>query len=213
MAFDGFTSEAVDCYARLAEDNSKENWKKIRGIYEEQVRNPVTGLAAELSAEFGEITVLRPQRDSRFSNDKSPYKLYQGAFVDLEPCVGFWVQLDADGVYASGRFYPWSPEQVKRYRAAVDDARAGGALAGLVADLEAAGLTVGGDRLRTRPRGVPADHPRLSLLRHRSLDIGLRFPPDAPRLGGPEAVPAVASVWRRVRPVLDWVSAHVRPSA
>jgi hypothetical protein len=62
-----------------------------------------------------------------------------------------------------------APDQVERYRRAVDAAPSGTAFAALVAGLASGGLSIGGDRLKTRPRGVPAEHPRLDLLRHRSL--------------------------------------------
>jgi hypothetical protein len=85
---------------------------------------------------------------------------------------------------------------------------ASGELAALIAELSGRGFTIGGDRLKTRPRGVPADHPRLELLRHRTLDIGRGFPPDLVHDGS--APTRVAETWRAVLPVLRWVSEHIR---
>lgn len=42
--------------------------------------------------------------------------------------------------------------------------------------LRQAGLSIGSDQLKTRPRGVAADHPRLELLGHRSLTAGRDWP-------------------------------------
>ncbi|WP_031070997.1 hypothetical protein [Streptomyces sp. NRRL S-118] len=68
------------------------------------------------------------------------------------------------------------------------------------------GFTIGGDRLVPRPRGVPAGHPRLALLRHRRIDAGRRLGP-GPALGSARAAALVRETWELVRPLLDWAAA------
>ncbi|MCX4961174.1 DUF2461 domain-containing protein [Streptomyces virginiae] len=219
MTFSGFPPSALRLYEDLAADNDKEAWRlRHRERYERDVRAPMDELAAELSTYFkesayresigsGEVTVLGPVRDTRMSHDKSPYKTYQGAYLDLLPCLGLWVHLDRHGLYASGRWYPYAGAEVARYRAAVEEEDGGAELAAIAGRLEAQGFTLGGDRLKSRPRGVPADHPRLGLLRHRKIDAGRRFGPDA-GLHTARAGELVRETWRLVRPLLDWVAAR-----
>ena len=74
--------------------------------------------------------------------------------------------------------------------------------------LRGSGFDVNGDELKTRPRGYPADHPRLDLLRCRSLMVSRRFgAPDW--LADAAALEQVRGTWREVRPLADWVSTHV----
>ncbi|MGW6577545.1 DUF2461 family protein, partial [Streptomyces sp. NPDC054945] len=80
-------------------------------------------------------------------------------------------------------------------------------LAAIGGRLEDQGFTLGGDRLKSRPRGVPADHPRLGLLRHRKIDAWRRHGPDA-GLHTARAGELVRDTWRLVRPLLDWVAAR-----
>ncbi|MFF4604367.1 DUF2461 domain-containing protein [Streptomyces sp. NPDC001339] len=207
MRFSGFPPSGPRLYADLAADNTKESFRALKDVYERDVQAPMTALARELSEEFGEVQVLRPQRDTRMSHDKSPYKTYQGAWGDIAPCLGYWIHLDADGLYASGRFYPYAAQQIARYRAAVDDEHSGGHLARIVEELRRSGFLVGGDRLRTRPRGVPADHPRLELLKHRKLDVGRRYATGGP-LHTRQVLELVRDTWRAVRPLLDWCAEH-----
>ncbi|MQA26200.1 MAG: DUF2461 family protein [Micromonosporaceae bacterium] len=209
MTFTGFPAEAFAFYESLATDNTKESWKQRREVYERAVAEPMAALAQVLSEEFGEVQVLRPQRDSRFSNDKSPYKIYQGAYVDTQVCLGYWAQIDASGLYASGRFYPYDPTEVARYRKAVDAEGSGAELAAIAASLREDGFGIGGEALKTRPRGYLEDHPRIDLLRHKKLDVGRRFAVE-PWLHDVEALDRVRHTWRQVRPVLDWVAKHVR---
>ncbi|MGW0927299.1 DUF2461 family protein [Streptomyces sp. NPDC002644] len=212
MTFGGFPASAPRLYADLAADNTKEAWRsRLREVYERDVRAPMLELAAELSAHFagdaGEVRVLGPVRDTRMSHDKSPYKTYQGAYLDLLPALGFWVHLDRDGLYASGRWYPHGSAEVARYRAAVEEEDGGAELAAIVAGLTERGFTVGGNRLVSRPRGVAAGHPRLDLLRHRTVDAGRRLGP-GPALASAGAAAFVRETWELTRPLLEWAAAR-----
>jgi uncharacterized protein (TIGR02453 family) len=211
VAFQGFPAQAFGFYERLAADNSRNFWAAHKSDYEVFVREPVRALAGELEDEFGQAVVFRPSRDTRFSADKSPYKTYQGAFVERFAGTGFYVQVSADGVEASGGFHSHAADQVERYRLAVESARPGAALAAILAGLRDAGLSIGGDRLKTRPRGVPADHPRVDLLRHRSLTAGRDWPA-GPVLHTREALSMVRQTWRQLKPLCDWFGEHVGPS-
>ncbi|SNQ52023.1 conserved hypothetical protein [Frankia canadensis] len=206
MNFTGFPPAALHLYAALKADNSRESWQqRYRRVYERQVLAPMTALARELSDEFGDIRVLGPVRDTRLSHDKSPYKTYQGAYLDLEPFLGFWLHLDAEGLYASGRYYPRAAEHIARYRTAVAEDGSGAELASIVERLRESGFAIGGDQLRTHPRGFSQDHPRLELLRHRTLDVGRRYGP-GPELHSGRAAHQVRETWRLVRPLLSWVA-------
>lgn len=210
MGFDGFPAEAFSFYARLAADNSKAFWAAHKNDYDAFVRGPVLALVAELEAEFGPAAVFRPSRDTRFSADKSPYKTYQGAFAERFPGTGFYLQVSADGLTASGGFHSHAPGQIERYRTAVSSGRPGAALQAIVAGLQQNGLTLGGDRLKTRPRGVPADHPQAELLRYRSLTAGRDWTA-GPSLGTRQALTLVRQTWVQLIPLCDWLSDHVGP--
>jgi uncharacterized protein (TIGR02453 family) len=208
MTFDGFPAEAFEFYERLEADNSKAFWAAHSGDYLQYVREPLTELAEELEAEFGPSLIFRPYRDIRFSADKSPYKTHQGMFAERVLGIGFYLQVSADGILVSGGFYSHTSDQVDRYRQAVDADSSGLALATVVAKLQADGLSIGGERLKTKPRGVTADHPRLELLRHRSLTGGRDWPA-GPDLSGSEALDLVRDTWRQLVPLCDWSRTNV----
>jgi uncharacterized protein (TIGR02453 family) len=208
--FHGFPAEAVDFYARLERDNTREFWQANKATYEACVREPMVALLDELSEEFGAGSAFRPHRDVRFSRDKSPYKTYQGGFAALTPGTGYYLHLDATGLLAGGGFHAHSPAQVERFRAGVDRDDTGSELVGIVSRLERLGFEVGGDAVKTRPRGFVADHPRIDLLRHKSLTVGRQF-------GAPEwlatrtALTRVREAWRAVRPLNEWLDRNAGP--
>ncbi|MGO4204161.1 DUF2461 domain-containing protein [Rhodococcus sp. TAF43] len=201
--FSGFPTAALDFYEDLEADNSKSWWTAHKSVYDTDVRAPMVELLTDLEPEFGSGKVFRPYRDVRFSKDKSPYKTHQGGFVEVCSGVGFYVQIDASGLFLAGGHYAHTPEQLARYRETVDDERRGRSLQRIVRKLESAGYDIGGDRLATRPRGVAADHPRLDLLRHRSLTAGRNYGcPDW--LGTADTADEVRHAWRAMRPLVDW---------
>jgi uncharacterized protein (TIGR02453 family) len=211
MSFDGIPARAIEFYAQLEADNSKAFWTDHKSVYESQVREPLEALTSELESEFGQIKLFRPYRDTRFAKDKSPYKTHQGAFGGPAVGVGYYLHLDADGLLAGGGFRSHSAEQVNRYRAAVDADTTGAQLTGIVDGLRRNGFDVEGDPVKTRPRGVPADHPRLELMRFRSLMVSRSYgAPDW--LATPAALDEVRGTWRQVRPLADWAAEHVGPA-
>ena len=148
--FAGFGEGAVEFYDGLLADNSKAYWTDHRGIYESDVLAPMRALLAVLEPEFGPGKIFRPYRDVRFSRDKTPYKTACGASVGP-----FYVQVSADGLMAAGGQYRWAPDQVARFRAAVDDDRRGGDLEARLATVTATEVEGGA----ARPGGRRARHP------------------------------------------------------
>lgn len=208
MGFEGFGDYAVDFYEGLAADNSKAYWTDHKAIYEEQIRGPMLALLAELEAEFGAGKIFRPHRDVRFSGDKSPYKTHCGAVIHL-PAAAFYTQLGADGLLVAGGAYHWSADQLARYRVAVDAERSGEELRHLLATVPgSAGMQRGGELLRSRPRGSPVDHPRLDLLRHRSLYLWRSWQPDEV-LHQRACLERVRDGWRISRPLTNWLASYV----
>ncbi|MFL6177712.1 MAG: DUF2461 domain-containing protein [Ornithinibacter sp.] len=209
--FSGIPVDAFDVYDELRAENTRTWWLAHKARYEASVREPLEALLDALEDEFGPARLYRANRDVRFSADKSPYKDHQGALATTVPGMGFYVQVSGDGLLTGGGFYPTGPDQLPRLRAAVDAPQSGQQLQGVVDGLTAAGFRLGGEQVATRPRGVPADHPRLELMRYKNL-IALRehgAPAWAPT---PEVVDHVRADWRAVRPLVDWLTAHVGPS-
>lgn len=207
-AFEGIPFEAVDFYEDLEANNTREWWAANRDRYDASVRAPMEALAASLEEEFGPAKVFRPNRDVRFSPDKSPYKTHQGLVVTTATRTGWYVQVSADGLMTAGGWYASTSDQVARYRQALDDEDAGAELQRVVEDLRKAGYAVEGDRLKTRPRGVAEDHPFLDLIRHRTLDAARQYG-EPEWLPTPEVRDHVAEDWRAYRPLMDWLRRHV----
>ncbi|GLP78843.1 DUF2461 domain-containing protein [Mycobacterium antarcticum] len=206
--FDGFPETALDFYDDLEVDNTKSFWTANQDVYVRCVKAPMTALCAGLESEFGPAKIFRPFRDVRFAKDKTPYKTHQGAFVGAGPACGWYVEIAARGVRTGAGFYDASRDDLARIRASIVDESGGKQLQRILTKLTKAGFTVGGDRLKTAPRGYDADHPRIELLRHRSLTVGKEYGFE-PFIHSADLLGAVRADWTATRPLVDWLSARL----
>ncbi len=211
MAFSGFPLEAVHFYEGLQADNSRTYWQANKAVYESAVRGPFLALLDEL-ADYGPFQVFRPYKDVRFSKDKTPYKENIGGYGESEGGAGYYVAFSATGMYAGAGYYSMASDQLERFRAAVDAEATGTEIVRLVAATEKAGMKAGAmSELKTAPRGVPKDHPRIELLRRKGLMVGRDFAP-AKWMQTKAAVGKVRGVWEVAADMCAWLDLHVGPS-
>lgn len=207
MKFTGFPDSALIFFEGLEADNSKTYWVEHKQVYDEDVRGSMQAMLVELEPEFGAATIYRPYRDVRFSKDKTPYKTACAASTQHG-----YVQFSSAGLMVAGGYYQTESDQVERLRRAVADDVQGPQLERIVATLDKAGWEIGGDRLKTRPRGYDADHPRIELLRHRTLIAHRTWEP-AQWLHTARARTRVRDAWRQLADLGTWLDRNVGASA
>jgi uncharacterized protein (TIGR02453 family) len=209
--FHGWSDEVLDFYRRLEVENTRSFWLAHKAIYDDEVRAPFDALSEMVADEFGRLKVFRPNRDVRFSKDKSPYKTHCYGVAEGEGGEGFYVGISATGLVVGAGYWMMATDQLARYRTAVADERTGADLAQRVAEVRAAKLEIEGHSLKTAPRGFPRDHPRIELLRCKSL-AALRSYEPAAWLGTKAAAKRITDVWRAASPMNGWLAEHVGPS-
>ncbi|MGD9795112.1 MAG: DUF2461 domain-containing protein [Acidimicrobiia bacterium] len=213
MAFSGFPRSALDFYRGLEADNSKTYWQANKAVYDASVKEPMAAFAAEVDETFRPMHIFRPNRDVRFSKDKSPYKTHTGAVAETDGGAMVYVQLSASGLMAAAGYYMMRPDQLARYREAIDS-DAALELEAIAAALARQKLPIasGGEGdLKTAPKGYPRDHPRIDWLRRKGLIIVKEF-------GAPSwmttraALTKIQDLWRAAEPLNGWLDTHVGPS-
>ena len=118
--------------------------------------------------------IYRINRDIRFSNDKSPYKYHFGAFIvrggkkNGDKFAGYYIHIEPGNSIIAGGAYmpptPWLsairenidnfPERFMEIFASSDFARYFG--------------KIDGEKLKSAPKGYPANHPHIDLLKFKS---------------------------------------------
>ena len=204
MTFRGWRVEAVEFYEGLQADNSKVYWQEHKAVYERDVRGPMEQLLAELADEFGAGKLFRPYRDVRFSADKTPYKTNCAATLGTG-----YISFSADGLSTGAGLYMPDPAALQRYRTAVTREKSGTELAEIVAALHKSGYqTMAHEVLKTAPRGIAKDHPRIDLLRHKGIAMMKTWPVGA-WLGTAKAKERVVSALRAAAPLGEWLTRNV----
>lgn len=221
--FTGFGDGAQEFFQELKEHNSKEWFHANKRRYEEEVLEPAADFVLDLGPRLkepypdinfgtqrnGSGSIMRINRDIRFSPDKRPYKenlgivfwIGGGKKVEL-PC--FYFHLDSKEIFFYGGQHMFPKDVLERYREAVDDEHRGTELENILAGLDTGGFKrMEEPEYKRVPRGFPADHPREELLRLKGLGVSIDIAgKDA--LSG-RLVEVCADFSREVKPLLDWI--------
>ncbi len=180
--FPGFSSEAITFLRNLQRNNRREWFQPRKEKYEALIKAPMLDLVGCLNDEFARFApnyVTPPQkamyriyRDTRFSNDKTPYKTHiSGIFprvtaVKREGAV-FYFHFTAKELLAFGGIYSPEREELMAYRALIQERHqelekilGNKTLRRTAGDLQGAQLT-------RMPKGFSEGHPAESLLRRK----------------------------------------------
>lgn len=211
--FRGFPPEFFAFFTELSVDNSKAFWQANKHRWERDVREPMHSLLAELAGEFGALRMFRPNRDVRFSGDKSPYKLWTGATSEADAVggIGYYLEASAKGIVTGYGAMLMAPDQLHRFRAALDDETSGTEFEQIATTLASRGLPVsyGAEQpLKTAPRGYSIDHPRIMHLRWKGAAIVQEWA-RADWMHSPRVIENVREVWRDALPLKNWLTDHV----
>src|SRR5215203_4097860 len=202
----GFRPAALRFFQDLEDDNSREFWLAHSHTYEREVKQPLLALLESLPEKYQPFRLYRMNRDLRFTKDKSPYKIQQGAISEAEG-GDYYLHPDGTGLLVAAGAYRLEPDQLERYRTAVDDGRKGRALERILADLEqqAVETQMGMPALRTAPRGYAKDHPRIDLLRRKGL-VGSRTLTGTELRDGDRIRDFVVETFTACEPLVGWLT-------
>jgi uncharacterized protein (TIGR02453 family) len=201
--------EALEFLRELEANNDRDWFRANRERYDTQLVEPARELAAEL-ADLGEPHLFRPYNDTRF-HMRPPIKEQLGLAVGYGGAGGYYVELSLDGLLVAAGLHAPAPDQLERYRAAIDDGRRAAAFERAVASALAAGLETAPPGLKRAPRGYPLDHPRIERLRMKEITVYRRHPLE-PWLHTANCRDRIRAELESARPLVAWLAKHVGPS-
>jgi uncharacterized protein (TIGR02453 family) len=208
-AFRGFPPEALEFLRELEANNDRDWFKANRARYDEHLVAPARALGEDL-AHLGRAHLFRPWNDTRF-HARPPIKEQLGLAVGYASAGGYYVELSLDGLLVAAGLHQPAPDQLDRLRRAIDAGRTAAPLTRAIGRAQKAGLTLVEPALVRSPRGYAADHPRLRLLRCKSLTVSRRHAL-GPWLHRPEAGRTIRDELEAATPLVRWLGEHVGPS-
>ncbi|MFT4970506.1 MAG: hypothetical protein ACI9O4_002264 [Chitinophagales bacterium] len=154
------------------------------------------------------MKLYRIYRDVRFSKNKAPYKnSFSGGFSRATQALrgGYYFHVQAGGKSMVGGGF-WQPNTADLHRIreeiAADDAP-------LQQILNSSSFknhfgVLGGQQLKTAPRGYPKDHPAIELLRYKSFVVSKYFTDE--EVMSPGFSKEVLKHFKATRPFFDYMS-------
>ncbi|HYZ84734.1 MAG TPA: DUF2461 domain-containing protein [Bryobacteraceae bacterium] len=180
-----FSQEALQFLCDLDKNNNRNWFQERKEFFESEVRAPVLTLAERVNEVLANVapdfvtdpkkSVMRIYRDTRFSADKRPYKNHMAAQfyrtgTEL-PSSGFYIGIYLDQVVVGSGVYYLMSQQYTAMRAYLAEHYK-----------ELTRLTKGyelmGESLQRPPKGFPADHPAIDLLKKKQWMLHKLWPPD-----------------------------------
>ena len=219
-----FTADTLRFLRALKRNNRREWFNAHRDDYEAHVRQPMTVVVERLAHDFRafapelvaspKVSMYRIYRDTRFSENKTPYKTHIAAVfpprgLPKHEGAGVYFHVSPDEVWIGGGMYaPQTPQlqavrehiaaNVKQLRSIVESPgfrRRVGALEG--------------ERLQRVPRGFPRDHPAAEYLKYRQFLAGADLRPEiatSPRFYG-----TLLDVFRQIVPLVRFLNHPLLP--
>ena len=214
-----FTAETLRFLRALKRNNRREWFNAHRDDYEAHVRQPMTAIVERLAVDLRafapelvaspKVSMYRIYRDTRFSDNKTPYKTHVAAVFPTRGLLkhegaGAYFQISPDGVWIGGGMYSPQPGQLFAVREHI-----AGHLKQLRAIVESPAFrkhvgALEGDKLKRVPRGFCAAHPAAEYLKFRHFVAGADFPPLLAT--GPTFYKTLLTVFRQVTPLARFLN-------
>lgn len=214
--FNGFPVEVFSFLEGLERDNSKSYWEANKDTWATVVKPTIRSLMDALEPDFGPLRTFRPNRDVRFSADKSPYKTWLGVTTTDRALggIGSFVQVTSSGIELAAGAMMLASDQLARYREALVSGRAGEEFDQIRSKLATRNLTVGPGEMapyKRYPSGYPKGHERSQFLLWKGA-IVIRRHERSGWMHTREMLPRVHDVWGGAKPLVDWFRTHVGES-
>jgi uncharacterized protein (TIGR02453 family) len=216
--FPGFRPEAFEFLRGLKANNDRDWFNARKSVYEDELLWPMRCLVAEAGEEARrrglpltadpQKAVFRIYRDTRFSKDKTPYKVHVGAVLSrsggrsAESGV-LYIHLEPGACFVGGGFWHPDPKAVRRWRERMAADPDG--FLDVASRLEEAGLQFErSEQLKRLPRGFEsyADGPLADYLRLQNF-AGWRDVPDE-AFTDPAFTETVVNTARDLMPLLEY---------
>ena len=178
-----FAPKSLSFLRSLKRNNQREWFHARREVYDAYCRAPMVQIVEQLAEDFRsfapemladpKVCLLRPFRDTRFSEDKTPLKTHVGATFPNRSLgrmngAGFYFEVAPGGVWMGGGLWRPDTSQLQLVREhIIDNLPDFRAIVTSPRFKRLGGLQ--GDRLLRVPRGFAKDHPAGDYLQYRQF--------------------------------------------
>jgi uncharacterized protein (TIGR02453 family) len=143
----------------------------------QEVINELIGIEPIMKGLEAKSCIFRINRDIRFTNDKSPYKSHFGAFIirggkkNGDKFAGYYLHIEPGNSLIAGGAYTPPSQWLSAIREKIDEEP--GKFLKIINNKDFLRYfgKIEGEKLTKAPKGYPADHPYIELLKHKSYHV------------------------------------------
>ena len=214
-----FTSKTLSFLRALKRNNDREWFRARKPEYQQHVRGPMIALLARLAVDLPRfapeltsdprVSLFRIYRDTRFSEDKSPFKTTAAAHFPPKGFPrhegsGLYFEIAPDGVWMGGGLYRPSTAELQRIREHVAANHRKLHRMVTAAPFRKAVGALEGERLTRVPRGYLKEHPAAHYLQFKQFLAGREF--EAEFACSDRFYPELLNVFRAVAPLTRFLN-------
>ena len=217
-----FTAQTFKFQHSLARNNNREWFQAHKDDYEKVLRGPFLQLIADLQPALMEVSehfradpkpvggsLFRIHRDTRFSNDKTPYKAWAGArFFHARSkqveAPSYYLHIQPGHCFVGAGLWHPQPETQRKIRQFIFD-NPGNWKAAVHAPAFRKKFSIEGETLTRPPRGFPADHELIDDLKRKDFVATMRLGDET--VLGPRLRKTVGDQFKSLAPLVDYLCA------
>ncbi len=217
--------DALKFLRNLAKHNDREWFQPRKAQFEELLREPMLAIVRKITDAMldfapnhvrpAEKSLFRIYRDTRFSNDKRPYKTHVAAWwthtgLDKTSGAGYYFHVSPkEVIVAAGSYMPekeqlaairhWLLHHHAEFRKLLDRP----AVKRAFSEFE-------GNALTRPPKGFPSEHPGMDLIRCRQWGLAATLPPKTAL--DPKFAATVVRYFKLAAPMVDTLNTPIAAS-
>ncbi|MDX1984289.1 MAG: DUF2461 domain-containing protein [Bryobacteraceae bacterium] len=218
--FSGFPKQGFAFLKELAKNNNRDWFQPRKDTFEDTVKAPMEALVEAMNAQLVKFApsyvtdpnkaIYRIYRDTRFSKDKTPYKTHIAASffrsaAEKHTHPGYYFSVSPERIEVAGGLYLPGPDQLRAVREHLLEHHT--ELRKLLANPTLKKLMGGlsGDPLTRPPKGFPAAHPALDLIRYKGWILyDTRMDPQMAATG--RLLPELVKRFQAMAPLIDFLN-------
>ncbi len=220
--FSGIPKEGIQFLRDLDENNDREWFQPRKDLYDEKLRGPLLDLVSAVNEQLERFApayrtdpkkaVYRIYRDTRFGDDKTPYKTHAAASFHHKSLGkhlsgGFYFHFSPTELLVGGGLWKPGPKELLAIRRRISAQPA--ALRSILAGKQFKKLLgeMTGEKLKRPPKGFSADDPALDLLLHKQFLAGDQLDPKL--IESSRAVQEIAKRFEAIAPLVEYLNGAI----
>lgn len=217
--------EGMAFLRNLAKHNDREWFTPRKAVFEAELKEPMLAIVRKVTDAMmdfapnhvrpAEKSLFRIYRDTRFSNDKRPYKTHVAAWwshqgLEKTSGAGYYFHISPKEVIVAAGAYMPEKEQLAAIRNWLLDNHLAFRKLLVRPAVRKAFVEFEGNALSRPPKGFPKDHPAIDLIQYKQWGLSATLPADTALK--PDLAATIIRYFRLAAPMVDALNTPIAAS-